>query len=374
MRRSLALVALAFTATAAQAQSTARPLPAVSLGSPALGLGAAKAFHPTLSGAPLKASLSEASAPSAPRAAALPASYKPAKDGVLDGALPRVGVPGATVPPAEAQVTDLGSLEVFLNARGSADLRDTSGALEVQRGGFRALIGQQRGADSSWALSLANESSFYRFTGPAGLVPGENKPFNDLYETRVGVQLASRASERLAWIGGVEVTMAGEDLVDPTDSLLIGGLGGVQYSLDEEVDFTFGLAGESRLEDDAWVVPFFGFDWRPTSSTRFKIHGSELRIEQALSERWTVHAGAVYDVRQYRLNEENPVSGGVFRDEEIRATVGLDWQASKAGRLSVEVGQVMWNELAVLDSSGGQVGISEAEKAPYIGFALTFGM
>jgi hypothetical protein len=87
-----------------------------------------------------------------------------------------------------------------------------------------------------------------------------------------------------------------------------------------------------------------------------------------------LHAGAVYDIRQYRLNEENTVSSGVFRDEEIRATIGVEWQASEAGRLSLEFGQVMWNELSVLDSAGAQVGQSEAEKAPFIGFALTFGM
>ena len=75
-------------------------------------------------------------------------------------------------------------------------------------------------------------------------MPGETKPFNDLYETSAGLQLTARVNERMNWLGGVEVTMAGEDLVNPTDSLMIGGLGGVRYAVNNEVDFSFGLAGE----------------------------------------------------------------------------------------------------------------------------------
>ena len=357
---SLALVAALFSAPSL-AQSTARPLPAVSLGSPAMSLtsSVSQVFHPSISVSTATAANAK---PSALKASVMEAS---AGDGVLDGALPSNDA---------STTTSLSSLKLFANARGSADLRDTSGALEVQRGGFQALIGERNAGDSAWALSLANESSFYRFKNGAGLVPGETKPFNDLYETSAGLQLTARVNERMNWLGGVEVTMAGEDLVNPTDSLMIGGLGGVRYAVNNEVDFSFGLAGESRLEDDAWIMPFFGFDWRPSDSTRFAIHGSEMRFEQKLGESWLLHAGAVYDIRQYRLNKDNAVASGVFRDEEIRATVGVEWQASEAGRLSFEIGQVLWNELSVLDSGGAQVGQSEAEKAPFIGFALTFGM
>jgi len=353
-----AVLALAATTPGADAQTTARPLPAVSLGSPAMSLSSA-GFRPV--------SLSAGAA--TPRAAsAQPASYNVPYP--TDGAL----VAPSELVAGPAETLDLGSLEVFASARGEADLRSTSGSIEVQRGGLRAQIGQRKGAESAWAVSLANESSFYRFPSGAGLVPGEPKPFNDLYETRAGLQLASRGTDRVTWIGGLELTMAGEDLVDPTDALMVGGLGGVQYRLNDEVDFSFGLAGESRLEDDAWIVPFFGFDWRPTEDLAFTVHGSELRAALDLGESWSVHAGAVYDIRQYRLNDGGPVDGGVFRDEEIRAALGATWQASEAGRLSLEVGQVLWNELTVLDSGGGQVGQSEAEKAPYIGLSLTFGM
>ena len=140
---SLALVAALFSAPSL-AQSTARPLPAVSLGSPAMSLtsSVSQAFHPSISVSTATAANAK---PSALKASVMEAS---AGDGVLDGALPSNDA---------STTTSLSSLKLFANARGSADLRDTSGALEVQRGGFQALIGERNAGDSAWALSLANE-------------------------------------------------------------------------------------------------------------------------------------------------------------------------------------------------------------------------
>lgn len=344
---ALQVLLLATAASPAWAQSTARPLPAISLSSPAW----------TMSAGFTKSS--------------------PSPGGVMEASAPT----GALTPEADAWkptstsgAEDFSSLEVYAQARGAANFMDTAGSLEAQRAGFDAIIGRRKAGKSAWALHLANESSFYSFGKSSTLVPTEARPFNDLFQTQAGVQLATNASDKLTWLAGLEVTMAGEDLVDPTDSLLVGGLGGVRYAINEDVDFSFGLAGESRLEDDAWVMPFFGMDWRIADGTHFEVQGSEMRFEQRLTDSLSLNLGAVYDLRQYRLNDTNPVASGVFRDEEIRATAGIDWRFGESGKLGLEVGQVMWNELTVLDSSGGLVGQSEAEKAPFVGLSLRFGL
>jgi len=349
--RSLAIFAFLVAATAApaSAQSTARPLPAISLKSPAWSLSTG--FVKTKAN-PARAGLIEASAP-----AGLAASES-----------------DAWKPTSTTGAEDFSSLEVFAQAKSAANFMDTAGSLEAQRAGFDALIGRRTEGKSAWALHLANESSFYSFGQSSTLVPSEARPFNDLFQTSAGVQLATNASDKLTWLAGLEVTMAGEDLVDPTDSLLIGGLGGMRYSINEDVDFSFGLAGESRLEDDAWVMPFFGMDWQIGESTRFEVQGSEMRFEQRLTDSLALNLGAVYDIRQYRLNDANPVPSGVFRDEEIRVTAGIDWQFSDSGALGLELGKVMWNEYTVLNSSGGLVGQTEAENTAFIGFSLRFGM
>ena len=205
-------------------------------------------------------------------------------------------------------------------------------------------------------------------------MPGTPKPFNDLFETSVGAQLAVRADETWTWLAGLELTMSGEDLVDPTDSLIVGGQVGVRHAIADEIDFTFGLAGESRLEDDAWVVPYFGFDWQLGARTNLAVQGSEIRFEHGFTDGLSVNLGAGYDIRQYRLNDEGPVAGGVFRDESIRLAAGMDWQVTDAGRLGLEFGQVWWSEYTVLDGAGALVGSSEGEHSNYVGISLTFGM
>jgi hypothetical protein len=345
---ALAIVLALLAAAPVHAQSTARPLPAISLKSPAWTMSAG--FN-TAKLNPAHAGLMEASATTEPTAQG-----------------------GSWKPTTTRGTEDFSSLELFAQARSAANFMDTAGSLEAQRAGFDALIGRRTEGKSAWALHLANESSFYSFGQSSTLVPTDARPFNDLYQTSVGVQLAAGGGSQWTWLSGLEITMAGEDLVDPTDSLLVGGLGGVRYAISNDVDFSFGLAGESRLEDDAWVMPFFGMDWRIADGTHFQVQGSEMRLEQRLTERLALNLGAVYDIRQYRLNETNPVPAGVFRDEEIRVTAGIDWQLGESGHLGLEVGQVMWNELTVLDSSGGLVGQSEAEKTPFIGFSLRFGL
>jgi hypothetical protein len=270
-------------------------------------------------------------------------------------------------------VESFSSLELFAVANGTADFKDVAGSLTAQRAGLDATIGR-RTDERAFALHLRNESTFYKFGSASALVPGEPKPFNDLYETSVGVQLAVQADATWTWLAGLEVTLAGEELVNPTDSLILGGLGGVRYAIADDVDFTFGLAGESRLEDDAWVMPFFGFDWRIGEHTRASIHGSELRLERDLGQDLSLNLGASFDIRQYRLEEDGPVPGGVFRDEEIKVAAGLDWQVTESGRLGLEVGQLLWSEYTVLDSAGSQLGQSEGDPSSYLGVSLTFGI
>jgi len=346
-----AIAALLLASAPASAQSTARPLPAFGLDSP---ISTITASFPKL------ATVTEATA-------------QPSRSGLIEASAPLTGghafTPTATAPSAEA----FSSLELFALVNGTTDFKDVGGNLTAQRAGLDATIGR-RTEERAFALHLRNESTFYKFGSGSTLVPGEPKPFNDLYETSAGVQLAVRADETWTWLAGLEVTLAGEELVNPTDSLILGGLAGVRYSIADDVDFTFGLAGESRLEDDAWVMPFFGFDWRLGEHTRAAIHGSELRFEQDLGKDLSLNLGASFDIRQYRLEDDGPVPGGVFRDEEIKVSAGLDWQVTESGRLGIEVGQVMWSEYTVLDGAGSLVGQSEGDPTNYLGVSLTFGI
>ncbi len=357
MRRHTFLLAISSAAcllsATASAQSTARPLPTFRLSTP---ISAVTANFPSTATA---------------------TTADPSAAGILSASAP-LGDTDAAWSPVAVQdtsgTTEFSSLKVTAEARSSANFREVSGSLDTQRAGLDATIGRNFSGNRAVALHIANESSFYKFGNGSTLVPSVSAPFNDLFRTSAGIQVAIQADEHFSWLAGAEVSISGEDLVGLTDSMIFGGLGGIRYRISEDVAFTFGLAGESRLAAEAWVMPFFGMEWEMSDKTSFKVQGSELRLEHQITEHILASCGARYDVRQYRLNGSNPVANGVFRDEEIRVTVGLDWRFSEEATLGLELGQVMWNEFTVLNAAGGLVGETEADPAPYIGLSLRFGM
>jgi hypothetical protein len=353
----LAIVAASgLLATQAEAQSTARPLPAFRLSSPITSVAAGFNNKLMTASGPTTGGFIEASAPAA------------------DGNTVLTPIPADVLLMDESVTGEFSSLRLFAEARNDASFSDIVGGIDTQRAGFDATLGRTFSGNRAVALHLSNESSFYKLDSGSVLVPLSDKPFNDLFRTSAGLQIAIESDEHFSWLAGVEATISGDDLVGPLDSLTFGGLGGVRYSINEDVAFSFGLAGESRIVDDAWVIPFFGMDWNLSEDTTFRIQGSELRLEHQLTETLRANCGARYDVRQYLLNGSSPVPGGVFRDEEIRVTAGLDWLFSEDAMLGIEVGKVMWNEFTVLDQGGALVGTTEADPAPYIGFSLTFGL
>ena len=351
------VAAIGLLATQAEAQSTARPLPAFRLSAPITSVAAnfsnqGAAPHNRTTGGFIEASAATAT----------------------------VGTEVLTPMPKDVLLNDdsatgeFSSLRMFAEARSDASFSDITGGIDTQRAGLDATLGRTFNGNRAIALHLSNESSFYKLDSGSALVPGSDKPFNDLFRTSAGMQVAIEADQHFTWLAGLEATISGDDLVSPLESLAYGGLGGVRYSINDDVAFSFGLAGESRLADDVWVIPFFGMDWGVTDDTTFRIQGSELRLEHNLAWGLRAHCGARYDVRQYLLNGSSSVPGGVFRDEEIRLTAGLDWFFAEDAMLGIEVGKVMWNEFTVLDQDGGLVGTTEADPAPYIGFNLTFGL
>jgi hypothetical protein len=347
MRRFVLIFALSLTcsllAPVAAAQSTARPLPAFRLNAPI---------------STVAASFSSGTAKAVTASSDTDSGLKPISATANDG-------PGTT---------EFSSLRLNAEARGNASFQDEAGGITTQRAGIDAILGRNFGGSRAVAVHIASESSFYKFDKSSTLVPGSATPFNDMFRTSAGIQIALEADQHFTWLAGVEATIAGEDLVGPSDSLVLGGLGGIRYRINDDVAFSFGLSGESRLSSDAWIVPFLGMDWDLTPDTRFSIQGSEVRFEHQLTETIELSCGARYDWRQYRLNGSGPVPDGVFRDEEIRISAGIDWNFSKDATLGLELGQVMWNEFTVLDSSGATVGQTEADPSSYIGFSLRFGM
>jgi len=252
-----------------------------------------------------------------------------------------------------------------------AQLSNAAGEVATQRAAWDMVLGSSSRSGGLFAVDLKTEASFYDFGGTAGLVPGAPDPFNDLYSTRLGATIYTPMADRLHLFNGVEITLAGEDQVGILDGATIGGATGFAYRASDELELSVGLAGASRLEDDAYVLPFLGIDWQATSSTRLVAEGPELRLEQDLSETVEMTLSAVYDLRQFRLNEGGALDKGVFRDEQIAMGASLSWRPDAGVQLRVGGGYTLWRELTFFDRDGIQLGQSEMDPAPYVSMSLS---
>lgn len=264
----------------------------------------------------------------------------------------------------------------FVEVRALADVSlganfQGGGSLASQRGGWEATIGTELGDERIAALSVRTEAVFYNLGGSTGLVPGESEPFNDLYRASFAGVVRSSDSAGPGWFGGFHVALGGEDDADARDALIVGGAGGVRYRASEELQVELGVAALSRLEDDTWIWPYLGFRWRAAEWLELAAQGTQLEARAQLSEHWSLVGRAQYALQQFRLNDDNPLPGGVVRDEEIRAGVGLERRQASGLTFELMAGLNLWRELSTLDRNGQNIAEDELETTPFVALTLS---
>jgi hypothetical protein len=263
----------------------------------------------------------------------------------------------------------------FLEARGYADASGSAGLegggdFATQRGGWQVLFGTELAEERLAAVSISTEAYFYNFGGTPDLVPGAANPFNDLYRASFSGILRTPQQVGMGWFGGFEFTLGGEDEAHVRDSLVAGGVGGVHYVANEHLEVDVGLAMLSRLEDDPWIWPFLGLKWRPNDELTLEAKGTSIEARYALDPTWSLFARAEYQLRQFRLNDDNPLASGVFRDEEIRAGGGITRRSASGFKVDLYGGLNLWRELSTLDQDGGKVSEVEADTTPFVALSL----
>lgn len=264
------------------------------------------------------------------------------------------------------------SLELFAHADRNGTFESGSSELETRRGGWRARI-EDTDKQRTIAVEGGVEGTFYQFSGAPPLGGLTTDPFNDLYRTWLGASYSSRPGVgKIGAFGGVEATFGGEDEVGSTAGLTIGGLAGLHYRAADNLTLSAGLAGTSRLEDEARVWPFLGFDWAMNEDWDLSILGPDIELGLRLGDRWRGFVEAAYDLRQYRLNDDGPARGAAFRDEAVRFGSGLEYSPSSTIQIRLDAGISLWRELSLHEQDGSSSEV-EIDPAPYVGIQLQFG-
>ncbi len=263
------------------------------------------------------------------------------------------------------------SMEIEAVAQPSAGLEKVGGDLTTQSGSWSAALTRELD-DREWSIYVAAEATFFDWSANAPVVGTSTDPFNDLYTTRLGAVTSIDEDEELGWFTGMEVFLSGEDSADVQDAISVGGITGVRCRAGDDLAVSFGLAALTRLEDDAWVIPYFGFDWQVSDRLHLGTEGPRVALEAALSDDWSANLAAEYRLRQYRLNESNALADGVFQDDQITATAGLAWMPRPGVSLELEAGAAVWEEYTFVADGGTTVNEFESDPSAYVGLGLRF--
>jgi hypothetical protein len=239
--------------------------------------------------------------------------------------------------------------------------------------------------DKQWSLSasIAATRLFYAFDDQTTIVAGTSEPWDhaNIFDLSLGAAYAIDQRRRL--FTSLSVTSSGEEGADFGDTLTYGGVLGFVYSYSKKLTIGVGFAGESRLEDDAFALPFPIVQWGFAEQWEFYIGGSRLAgspsagvgVAYTPDPEVTVSlgVGGVGLGGEFRLDESGPIPGGVARDNFAQVIVGVDWRPSERVTVSAFAGATFLGELEVLDSAGQELYKSDVDAGPVFGLSIGIG-
>jgi len=286
---------------------------------------------------------------------------------------PDDAAPDLTDTPSRVQV----SLHASALYSTSADFDDAGGEVGVFRAGGGVGIGVSLSQTMGLRFGFDTEQSFYDFGGPVTLAPGTSDPWEDIHTYDFNAQLSAGVDEHWSWFVGGTVKSSGESGADFGDSLTYGGFGGVRYKVSESLTVGVGVAVSSRLEDDARVFVLPAIEWQiddfwSVGSWDLAGQGGGYALRYQPSDDLTLGIGAAYIPREFRLDENGPVPGGVGRDDRVPVVFFAAWSPDPSFSVQADVGADVYGKLEVLNASGAKLGEDETNTAFTFGVSATF--
>ena len=250
---------------------------------------------------------------------------------------------------------------------------DGPGRVALSRGGVLASLDAPIGPDLRAGLFAGYELAHFAFDGATGIAPGRSDPWDDLHRATVGLQLDWGLGD-WSLFARAGASWAGESDASIGDGLTVQGFGGARWQFRDDLAFTFGLLGLSRLEDDPLVVPIVGVDWRISDRLRLFTPGPGLALVAKLDDSLDLTLRAGWECRDYRLDGGRPgLRSGVVRDDRVPVALELALKRGPA-RLSLRAGATLHQRFEVDDRTGDRVARVETDPAPFLGLrgALRF--
>ena len=286
---------------------------------------------------------------------------------------PEAAVQEPAVPEADKERPVTVDLKVRGEFGFETSLSDSPGKVTVVRGGGAVNVGIPVAQYAQLDVGFDYEHSNYDFHGATGFVAGTGSPFDDIDREFVSARFAQYLSREWLFFVGGRVMLSGEEGAKTGDSLEGVIYAAPRYRFSDKLSAGLGIEVYTRLEDNTQVIPLVSLDWDFAERWNLTVSGEpSITVTYAPNDHWSFSLGGVYEYRDFRLDRNGPLPGGVGRDTRIPITLAAKWNPDKRISAEAGVGVAFAQNFELLDSSGNSVADIDADASPFFMIQLGF--
>lgn len=263
------------------------------------------------------------------------------------------------------------SLDLYGRHGFDADL-ESVGEVATTRFGTIIGVGGQVDERSFLRVNLRIEASSYDFSNAGAFGAGPDGPLDEGYDISLRPVYVRQVNQEWGWLVSPFLRFSGERDVALDEAIQVGGFFGVSRRFNERFSMTLGGGAQTRFEDDALVIPYIAFEWTPSESLSIESDGLGVTATRRLDEQWSARLFARWEPRDFRLDKDGPIPGGVMRDDEVLMGLGFTWAPSQRSSIDFVLGATVYRELETLDSGGNTLRREEIDPAPFVSARFTW--
>ncbi len=270
---------------------------------------------------------------------------------------------GATEEPPRLSFSLTGRSQIGL----SADLDDADGEVSTTRVGAEFGVRYRVNDRVGLGLGVGAEYSFYDFDD-FETVTGGGEPIDDAFMYSLTPTISFAIDDRWTVIGGGIFRWAGEEDADLGDSFTAGGLGVVNYKVNDKLTLGFGFIVGSRLEKDSIFVPALSIDWKINDRWTLTNDGKPgLALVYRATDRLDLSVEASYETRDFRLNDDNAIPEGAMEDTGVPVAFAASWRALDRLTLTGRIGAYAYQRFEFRNADGDEVTDEDVDPSLFFG-------
>lgn len=192
----------------------------------------------------------------------------------------------------------------------------------------------------------------------------ELAPWHNIYTYNLASVLQAKVDDKWSVYGGGLVRQSGEASTEFKKGITGGGIGGVNYQVNDTLSVGAGLGIMTQLENHATVLPMLTANWKFAQDWTLKLGLSDVassgygaNVSYQLNKDWEFGVGFQHQKARFRINgADTTVANGIGQDQSSTIYADAVWHASDKLDLDGFAGLVTGGNLRAENAHGSQDG------------------